>query len=169
MNNYDTYKEAFDNYSKEYTSLIDLNAIFNNETYPINVPNDIKNDFTKMKNSIEEVKKLLEDIEGKMDGDRNRSKKDLKALMPALEQNLKELKAEVEEFDLNNEEHDPVDIQEILDKIVEKATELTVTSKEYEGFHERLEMPINDSSDFIDYERKMKTYQTYWRMKAEWG
>lgn len=65
--------------------MVSLNNIFNHEGFAIKKPESSKKSFDEFKNSKEEVKKLLEDIERKMDSDRNRSKKELTTLLPILE------------------------------------------------------------------------------------
>ena len=87
-----------------------------------------------VKNNKEKLRKLLEDIETRMDSEIKRGKKELESLMPQLETELSNLKMEMKALNVNNEEHDPKTIIDDLKGTLDESERLLSTAKEYNNF-----------------------------------
>lgn len=66
-----------DDLNSEYNVLIGLSHLFTNDIYRLKIPEHTKNALDSVKNNKEKLRKLLEDIETRMDQEIKRGKKEL--------------------------------------------------------------------------------------------
>jgi len=70
-----------------------------------------------MKANHERLKKILEEIEHKMDSEKNKNKKDLQSLMPTLDDMLKNLIYKLSLLNVNNANENADVMEESLKKL----------------------------------------------------
>ena len=168
MDNYQMCREQTDEMNKEYAILLGLRALFNNDIYRIKVPGSTSTSMKKMTESRDKVRKLLDEIEGRMNSEINRAKKELAVMVPALEDRLHMLKISTKKLELNNENHRPHAILERLMPNINLAAELVDTSKEYNHYQDKLQIVQTDVTKFEEFKTEINCYLKFWTMRLEW-
>lgn len=168
LDNYSECRDTLDKLNSEYSMIIGLSQLFSNDLYRIKIPDDTKNALEVVKSSRDKVRKMLEEIEARMDSEIKRGKKDLASMVPALETELTNLQLEVKSLDVNKEDHDPKDILQQLKPMKEEGERLVSTSKEYNFFQDKLDLPLSDIEKFGEYLTEITSYVDFWEMRLDW-
>lgn len=165
---YTECRNIMDDLNSEYNVLIGLSNLFTNDIYRLKIPEHTKNSLDSVRNNKEKLRKLLEDIETRMDQEIKRGKKELESLMPQLETELSNLKMEMKALNVNNEDHNPQAIIDDLKGSLEESERLMATAKEYNNFQDKLDVPLSDIEKFSEFKTEVMCFKTFWEMKKDW-
>lgn len=168
MKEFEDCQQDFELKQGEYTILQDLSLLFNSDQFRIHCPEDCKTALIQSKTTKDSVKKIIDDINEKLDGETQRFKKELAELVPKLEKERRDISEYLDQLDINNPERDASDLVEALKPEKDKMDKLVATAEKYQKFQLILNVDVTSIEDIVEFKRKVTCYYSFWTMRQEW-
>jgi hypothetical protein len=166
---YEDSKTRIDTLDDERQSISDLATLLrSDEVYKIKAPEGCRLAMEKMRANHERLKKIREEIEHKMDSEKNKYKKELQSLMPTLEDMLKVLVHKLSTLNVNNSAGDAEAMEESLRKLSYEVNDLMTLGHKWTKFQEVLEMEVSRIDKIEEFNREFKVYFDFWSTKSSW-
>lgn len=168
MRQFDTCKEEFDDLTGEFSILQDLNMVFSNEIYRIRCPEECRDALTKMKTNRDKVKKVIDEIDEKLDQEITRYKKELTLQVPQIDRDRMKVEQELDKLDPNNGSLNPAEMVKLIEPLKSQIDEIFDTAEKYQKFQLTLNMEVSPTEDIADAKKKVHNYHSFWSMKLDW-
>lgn len=168
MREFEECQQEFELKQGEYSILQDLSLLFNSDQFRIHCPDECKTALLQSKSTKDTVKKIIDEINEKLDAETQRFKKELTELVPKLDRERIEISEYLDKLDVNNPERDATDLVDTLKPEKDKMDELVATAEKYQKFQLTLNMDVTSIEDIVEFRRKVTNYYNFWTMRQEW-
>ena len=161
-------KDEFETSLDEFSLIQDLAKVPYNDTYKLKFPDDCKQDVDDCRVHKETLKKIIDEIDERLDQETVKYKRILASLMPSLEKERREIEVSMDLLHVNDNTQDTILVCDELEPLKTQIDALVVRGELYQKFQLKLNMEITNIEDVIDFKKKLTCYHTYWNMKREW-
>ena len=162
-------KAEFEQSMDEFSIIQDLAKVPINETYKLKYPEDCKNAVNNSRVQKEAVKKVIDDIDEKLDLETVKFKKELTSLIPNLELERREIEASMDKIGVNSLTSDPVTLCDDLEGLKSQIDGLVLKGEKYQRYQLTLNLEITSIEDIAEFRKKVHCYHTFWNMKKDWN